>query len=104
MNIATNNEDVAADGRKIYEGIREEMEANHWGKLVVIDVHSGDYEVGEYKGLRSDLEITKRLLKRRPDAYTWAELVGSDQPYAPVKFGWRGTMAYLASQKGKTHD
>ena len=97
-------DEIAAIGKKIYEGIREEMEANHWGELVVIDVHSGDYEVGEYEGGKSDVKLTKRLLERRPDAYTWAELVGSDQPYAPVKFGWRGTMAYLASQQGKAND
>ena len=46
-------DEVAAVGRKIYEAIRKEMEANHWGELVVIDIHSGDYEVGEYKGPRS---------------------------------------------------
>ena len=103
MNIAANNEDVAAAGRKIYEGIREEMEANHWGELVVIDIHSGDYEVGEYKGMRSDMEITKRLRERRPDAFTWAELVGKEQ-YSFAKFGWRGTMAYLASQQRQPDD
>ena len=74
-------EDAAAAGRKIYEGIREEMEANHWGQLVVIDVHTGDYEVGEFIGRRSDMEITKRLRQRRPDAYIWAELVGHPAPY-----------------------
>lgn len=95
--------DVAAAGRKIYEGIREEMEANHWGELVVIDVHSGDYEVGEYKGPRSDMEITGRLRERRPDAHTWAELVGKER-YSFAKFGWRGTMAYLASQRRQPDD
>ena len=73
--------EVAAVGRKIYEGIREEMEANHWGELVVIDVHSGDYEVGEFVSRRSDMEITKRLRARRPDAHTWAELIGHRAPY-----------------------
>ena len=73
--------EVAAAGREIYEGIREEMEANHWGKLVVIDIHSGDYEVGEFVSRRSDFEITKRLRQRRPDAYTWAELVGHPAPH-----------------------
>ncbi len=73
--------EIAAAGRKIYEEMREEMEANHWGELVVIDVHSGDYEVGEFVSRRSDMEITKRLWARRPDAYTWAELVGHPAPY-----------------------
>ena len=96
-------EKVAAVGRKIYDGIRDEMEANHWGELVVIDVHSGDYEVGEYRGPRSDMEITKRLRGRRPGAHTWAELVGKEQ-YSFVKFGYRSTMAYLAAQKGRAND
>ena len=96
-------DEIAAIGKKIYEGIREEMEANHWGDLVVIDVHSGDYEVGEYEGGKSDVKLTKRLLERRPDAYTWAELVGSEH-YIAAKFGFRGTMAYLASQQVQTDD
>ena len=74
-------DEVAAVGQKIYESIREKMEANHWGELVVIDIHSGDYEVGEFVSRRSDFEITKRLRRRRPDAYAWAVLVGHGAPY-----------------------
>lgn len=96
-------DEVAAVGRKIYEGIREEMEANHWGELVVIDIHSGDYEVGEYQGERSDVELTKRLMKRRPDAFTWAELVGEKQ-YIAARLSTRQTLEYLASQKRDVHD
>ncbi len=73
--------EIAAAGRKIYEGIREEMEAKHRGKLVVIDVHSGDYEVGDFVSRHSDMAITKRLLERQPNALTWAELVGYPAPY-----------------------
>jgi hypothetical protein len=97
------SDEIAAAGRKIYEGIRAEMEANHWGELVIIDVYSGDYEVGEYKGERSDIELTKRLRARRPDAFTWAELVGQEK-YIAARLGWRGTMEYLASQKRNAHD
>ena len=84
------SEDVAAAGREIYEGMREEMEANYWGKLVVIDIYSGDYEVGEFVSRRSDFEVTKRLRQRRPDAHTWAELVGHPAPYyeKPGRPGW----------------
>ena len=96
-------DEAAAIGQKIYAGIREEMEAKHWGELVVIDVHSGDYEVGEYTGLQSDMELTKRLRERRPDAFTWAELVGKEK-YISARLGWRGTMEYLASQKRDNHD
>ena len=37
-------EEIAKLGRNIYMGIRAEMEANEWGRMVVIDVNSGDYE------------------------------------------------------------
>ena len=82
-------EQVADAGRKIYEGIREEMEAKHWGKLVVIDVHSGDYEVGEFVSRHSEVAITERLLVRYPDAQMWVKLVGYPAPYY-MKPGRRG--------------
>ena len=62
---------AAAIGRAMYDEIRDEMEEKHWGWMVVIDIHSGDYEIGE-----DDLTATLRLLERRPNAYTWGELVG----------------------------
>ena len=62
---------VAAVGQAMYAKIRDEMEEKHWGKMVIIDVKSGDYEIDP-----DDMTATSRLLKRRPDAYTWGELVG----------------------------
>ncbi len=94
-------DEVAAAGRKIYEGIREEMEANHWGELVVIDVHSGDYEIGEFVSRHSDLEITCRILDRYPHAQTWAVLVGYPAPYYR-KEGRRGL--YPVRPDGKAND
>ena len=44
--MAVNREDIATVGRAMCAEIREEMEANHCGKMVVIDVNSGDYEIG----------------------------------------------------------
>lgn len=93
-------DEVAVIGQKIYEGIREEMEANHWGELVVIDVHSGDYEVGEFVSRHSDLKITDRLLERHPEAQTWAELVGYPAPYYR-KEGKRGTFPMVAERNGQ---
>ncbi len=90
-------EEAAVIGRKIYEGIRAEMEANHQGCLVVIDINSGDYEVGEYEGMRTDLELTERLFRRRPDADTWAELVGHEY-YITAHLSWRQTMEFLAEK------
>ena len=74
--MAVKREDIATVGRAMYAEIREEMEANHWGKMVVIDVNSGDYEIGD-----DDLSTTMRLFERRPDAMTWGERAGYLAPY-----------------------
>ena len=44
--------------------------------MVVIDVLSGDYEVGE-----DDLTATLSLFERRPDALTWGERIGYPAAY-----------------------
>ena len=84
---------AAAIGRAMYDEIRDEMEQNYWGWMVVIDIHSGDYEIGD-----DDITTTMRLLERRPHAYTWGELVGFETPYsfngaprerAPSKSPWK---------------
>lgn len=67
---------VANVGEAMYEKMRAEMEANHWGKMVVIDVNTGDYEIAD-----DDLTATTRLFERRPNAVSWGELVGYPAPY-----------------------
>ena len=69
-------------GRAIYnEMILPTLGPEHKGKVVVIDVKSGDYEID-----RSDLAADLRLRKRRPNAFTWAERVGYPAVY---RMGWR---------------
>ena len=77
--------DIAAVGRAMYEGIRSELEATQEGRVVIIDVKSGDYEIGD-----SDLEATLRMFERRPDALTWGERVGYPAMYT---FGDRVSFA-----------
>ena len=97
------DDEAAARGRQIYAGMRAAMEAGHQGRLVVIDINTGDYEIGDYHGSPSDLEITKRLLLRRPDARTWAELVGGQYVFARIP--WRRTMESLAARHNElAHD
>lgn len=74
--------EAMAIGQAMYEKIRDEMEENYWGRMVVIDVKSGDYEIGGAG--EDDYTVTKRLFERRPDAYTWGELVGYPAPYSFV--------------------
>ena len=66
-------EEVAERGRKLYE---ERIKALvdpvvHYGKFVVIDVETGDYEID-----KRDIVATKRLLERRPGAMTYGVRVG----------------------------
>ena len=49
------------------------------GKFVVIDVHSGDYEID-----KRDAVATRRLIKRRPTAFTYAIRVGFPTAYRMV--------------------
>ena len=46
------------------------MEANHWGKMVVIERQHRDYEIAD-----DDLTATMQLFERKPNAMTWGELV-----------------------------
>ena len=98
MDMELTPDEAAAIGQKIYAGIREEMEAKHWGKLVVIDVHSGDYEVGEFLSRHSEVAIIERLLMRCPDAQMWVKLVGYPAPYY-MKPGRRGLYPVRPEQK-----
>ena len=62
-------EDTAAIGRAIYrEKIRPTLGPEYKGKVVVIDVKSGDYEIAD-----RHFEAAKRLRQRHPDAFTWEE-------------------------------
>ena len=74
--MAVERQDIATVGRALYEGLRSEMEASHWGRMVVLDVNTGDYEVAD-----DDLTATLRLKERNPDAVTWGERVGHPAPY-----------------------
>ena len=70
--MAVKKKDTAAIGREIYENrILPRMKPEDKGKVVVIDINSGDYEIGY-----DDAAAMFSLLKRRPDAFTWSERIG----------------------------
>ena len=70
--MTVTNEEAAVIGRGIYnEKICDSLGPECRGKIVVIDVHSGDYEIAD-KGI----DATMSLLARRPDAFIWQERVG----------------------------
>ena len=72
--------EVAIRGEAMYrERIRSLVEPATKGSFVVIDVESGEYEVGA-----GDAAATRKLLDRRPDAVTYAIRVGHRAAYNHV--------------------
>lgn len=66
-------EEIARRGQDLYERrIRREVEPDHEGRFLVMDVVSGDYEVAD-----EDLEASERLLKRRPGAMLYGQPIGT---------------------------
>jgi hypothetical protein len=65
-------EELSQRGKALYESqIRSQVEADNHGKIVAIDIESGDFEVDEDTLVASD-----RLLLRHPDAQTWFIRIG----------------------------
>lgn len=69
--------DTSIRGDKIYqEQIRSIVEPKEKGKFVAIDIETGDYEIDV-----RDAVATRRLLKRNPQAITYAKRVGHPTAY-----------------------
>lgn len=64
--------EVAARGEDWYERhLKRLVEPVHLGEFLVVDVNTGDYEIG-----RDYIQPTERLLAKRPDAVLYALRVG----------------------------
>lgn len=75
-------EEYARRGDAIYDrDVLARVAPQDYGKFVVIDIVSGDFEVGRDEGEASD-----RLLARRPAAQIWLRRIGSRYAY---RFGGR---------------
>lgn len=69
--------EVVRRGREIYErDIREEVEADHDGEFLVVDVSTGLWEVD-----RSDVAASERALAKNPDAALYFMRVGRPAAY-----------------------
>lgn len=95
-----NKEDAAATGRAIYdEKIKPLMKLEDKGKMVVIDVKSGDWEM-DY----DDAAALFRLWDRRPDMFTWGKRVGYRTPYVMDGHITRSDMAPEFCAKHNLYD
>ncbi len=75
-------EEFARRGQEIYDTqIRSQVEAEHEGKIVAIDIDSGAFEIAD-----RSLTAAKQLLLRYPDAQIFGVRVGHR---AVHRFGYR---------------
>ncbi len=75
-------EETGRLGDEIYErDIRPKVEATHHGKIVAIDVDSGDYAIDG-----TAVAVAECLLERRPEADVWS-----------VRFGYRTLRSFGGS-------
>ncbi|WP_404790534.1 hypothetical protein [Altericista sp. CCNU0014] len=66
-------EEFAQRGDEIYESqVRQQVEEGNHGKIVAIDIETGDFEVDQ-----SEIAACDRLEARRPDAQIWIVRIGS---------------------------
>src|SRR3954453_24159862 len=65
-------EEHARRGEEIYEqGLRAKLEPDNRGKIVAIDVDSGEYEIAD-----EIISASESLLARLPDAQIWCVRIG----------------------------
>jgi hypothetical protein len=65
-------EEFARRGHEIYEAqVRAQVEKDHHGQIVVIDIETGAFEVAD-----ESLIAAKQLLKRYPDAQIFGIRIG----------------------------
>jgi hypothetical protein len=66
-------EEFAQRGDYLYESqIKSQVEAGNYGKIVAIDLETGDFEVD-----KSEIAACDRLEARHPDAQIWMVRIGS---------------------------
>ncbi len=70
-------EEIAVRGEEIYErAIRSKVESQFDGFFLVMDVETGEYELD-----RDDLNATKRMLAKNPDAVLYGLRIGHRAAY-----------------------
>jgi hypothetical protein len=75
-------EEFARRGDEIYESqVRPQVEEGNHGKIVAIDIETGDFEVAN-----SPILAVDRLYERKPDAQPWVIRIGHR---AVFRFGSR---------------
>lgn len=70
-------EEIGRIGEEIYhKDIRSLVMPQHKGKFLILDIESGDYEVGQ-----DDLLAERQLRKRRPNSVLYGMRIGYTSAY-----------------------
>ena len=65
-------EEIVRRGEELYEdGIRAKVEQGNTGKILVIDIETGDYEIDD-----DHLQATRRALAKHPGAALYSLRIG----------------------------
>ncbi len=79
-------DEVARRAKEIYErDIHERIEPGHAGRYLVVDVESGDHEIGD-----EALAATRALRERNPAAITYLMRVGANGAKAAYRLAKLG--------------
>ena len=75
-------QEVAARGEALYrKHIKPLVDPLHYEEFVIIDVETGDYEIG-----KRDAEASLRLLERRPNGVIYGTRIGFSAAYRMRRF------------------
>ncbi|HID31106.1 MAG TPA: hypothetical protein EYP19_14060 [Desulfobacterales bacterium] len=66
-----NLKEIGQKGRERFRAISKDLEKEHFGKAVAIEVESGDYFIGE-----TGVEATKKARKKYPDRIFYLAKIG----------------------------
>ena len=70
-------EEIARRGQELYaSGIQQQVEVGNEGKIVAIDIETGEFEVDD-----TVMGATDRLFERQPDAQPWTLRIGHRAVY-----------------------
>ena len=70
-------EELAQRGQELYEdSIQQQVESGNNGKIVAIDIETGEFEVDE-----TVMGATDRLFERQPNAQPWTLRIGHTAVY-----------------------
>jgi len=77
-------EEIVRRGKEWYEQeIRTKVEADHWGKILVIDIETGAYEIDDDHGAAN-----RRARAKHPDAVLYGMRIGYPT-LGKIGGGWR---------------